>query len=85
MVYLVCTFAVEVHRKDTVSWIRPQSVKYCALNNTLITVNVSRGSLPNFDLVRAYSKASCYYFLTACQGDQERCRGPKTSFLCISS
>lgn len=33
--------------------------KYCALNNTLVTVNVSRGSFSDFDLMKAYSKASC--------------------------
>lgn len=82
-VFVVCSFATyEVHRKDTISGIKPQSVKYYALNNTLVTANVSRGSLPNFDLMRAYSKASCSHVLTACRGDQERCRGPKTSFLC---
>lgn len=84
-VFVVCSFAVEFHRKDTISGIRPQSVKYCALNNTLVTADVSRGSLPNFDLMRAYSKASCYHFLTACRGDQERSREPKTPFLCSLS
>lgn len=84
-VFVVCSFAVGVHRKDTISGIRPQSVKYCALNNTRVTAHVSRGSRPNLDLMRAYSKASCYHFLNACRGDQERSRGPKMSFPCSLS